>query len=88
MPEQETELSDIVVVMEDDSSNSSALVKLLKDAGVDVDQVDEENGVVEGTILTSKLKAIGSIPGVKYVRNVFTYIAEEGGDEQDEHVPR
>jgi len=88
MPPKESELSDIIVVIEDDVSHADALVKRLQEAGVEVDQVDSENGVVEGTVSTSKIKEIQGIPGVKYVRNVFTYIAEEGCDDEDEQVPR
>jgi len=88
MPPKESELSDIIVVIEDDVSHTDALVKRLQDAGVEVDQVDSENGVVEGTVSTSKIKEIQGIPGVKYVRNVFTYVAEEECDDEDEQVPR
>ena len=88
MPPKESELSDIIVVIEDDVSHTDALVKRLQDAGVEVDQVDTENGVVEGTVCTSKIKEIQGIPGVKYVRNVFTYVAEEECDDEDEQVPR
>jgi hypothetical protein len=74
---QEQEVSDIVVVMEEDTpAEIDDLVKKLKELGVSVSDVDNDNGVVEGTVDAGKLKQIEKIPGVKYVRNVFTYVSE------------
>jgi hypothetical protein len=62
-----------------------------------VDNVDDDNGVVEGAIASHLLKSLEQVPGVKFVRDVFNYMtdfplgeARNADDEQcgDEHIPR
>ncbi|HTW95646.1 MAG TPA: hypothetical protein VMD30_12665 [Tepidisphaeraceae bacterium] len=100
MKNQEMEVSDIVIVLDEEGcARIDDVVKRLKDLGTSISSVDNDNGVIEGTVDATKLKEIHKFPGVKYVRNVFTYIAElpepgQGGqaseeeDEEEEDVPR
>ena len=80
-------MTDVVVVF-DESANGKIddLVEELKKAGVDIDEVDNANGCVEGSIETAKVKSLEKLPHVKYVRGVFNYLDEPEGD-SDEPVP-
>lgn len=77
MPQEESELSDVVVVLneEPEIAAKDAAAKLAEQ-GLSVSDVDENNGVVEGTIATAKVAALKKLPFVKYVRDVFDYVAE------------
>jgi hypothetical protein len=90
MARHEEEISDIVVVLEESVTHKiEELVLTIKSAGVCVESIDNDNGVIEGTVPSGKLKSIQAIPGVKYVRDVFNYLAEECDEgDTDEHLPR
>jgi hypothetical protein len=51
-------------------------VALLKEAGVQIDETDDDNSVVEGTLELSKVKDLEKLECVNYVRTVFTYDAD------------
>jgi hypothetical protein len=78
-------MSEIVAVIDDKScENLDAMVKQLRDAGMEVSQVNPNEGVVEGLVEASKVKQIDDLPGVEYVRTVFTYAADyPPGDPRD-----
>jgi hypothetical protein len=77
MAHQDAELSDVVVVLVDEPGMTTEdAASKLRDLGLTVSDVDEANGVVEGTIETAKIKALIQLEFVKYVRNVFNYIAD------------
>ncbi|HUB23833.1 MAG TPA: hypothetical protein VL992_00290 [Tepidisphaeraceae bacterium] len=81
MADPEVEMTDIVVVLDDSTgAKLDELVASLKQAGVQIDDVDQDNGVVEGSVQTAKVKSIEKIPNVKYVRGVFNYLSEPAGD--------
>jgi hypothetical protein len=50
--------------------------------GLDVVNVIDDEGVVEGTMPADRLIALRELDCVAYVRNVFTYIAGERDREQ------
>ena len=66
----------IVVIVPTQSGNLDKIVEQLKAAGVEVTSVNSDEGVVEGTVESYKLKEIQKLGGVDYVRTVFTYAAE------------
>ena len=69
-------VSDIIAVVDEKHSDDLAkVVEQLKAAGVDVSNVNNDEHVVEGTCESQKLKEVGQVPGVEYVRTVFTYAA-------------
>jgi len=77
MEHQDDELSDVVVVLVDEPGmTTEAAAEQLKPLGLEVSNVDEENGVVEGTIETAKIKSLQRPPFVKYVRTVFNYLTD------------
>jgi hypothetical protein len=77
MGHHDAELSDVVVVLVDepgmttqDAANKLALLGLL------ICEVNELEGMVEGTIETIKVGSLKTVEFVKYVRHVFSYIAD------------
>lgn len=95
---RDAEVSDIVVVMDDCATGKiDDLVANLKAFGVSVSEIDEENCVIEGTVDAAKVKGVEKIPCVKYVRSVFTYVADypvgdprnlDETDREDEEIPQ
>ena len=74
----------IAVVDEKHADDLDKVVEQLKALGVDVSNVNDDEHVVEGTVESDKLKAVGKVPGVEYVRTVFTYAANyPPGDPRD-----
>jgi hypothetical protein len=77
MSHEEAELSDVVIVLLDDPGMTIAdAAKKLTEQGLSVSDIDESNGVVEGTIETVKLPQLKKLTFVKYVRDVFNYVAD------------
>ena len=78
-------MSEIVAVIEDGACDDiDALVKRLSKAGVEVWSVNSSECVVEGLVETGLIKTIDDLPGVEYVRTVFTYAADyPPGDPRD-----
>lgn len=85
MGREDRELSDIVVVlMEEMGMTTEDATRKLREVGVEVSDVNAQEGVVEGTIETEKIGGLKELHFVKYVRDVFRYVAEESdGDEDD-----
>jgi delta 1-pyrroline-5-carboxylate dehydrogenase len=98
MDHRDAEMSDIVVVMDDCAgANIDELVARLTSLGVTVEEVDRDNCTVEGAVVSTQLPAIHKLANVKYVRDVFNYVADypvgdprnlDADDEGDEHIPR
>jgi hypothetical protein len=77
MAHEDAELSDVEVVLADDVKlNVAEAAEEMKKVGLFVEDTDEENRVVEGTIEEAKVGDLKKLPFVKYVRIVFTYIAD------------
>ena len=85
MGKEEKELSDIVViVVEAAGLTTRDAAQKLQEVGLEVSGMDENECVVEGTIATEKLVHIRKLEFVKYVRDVFNYLSEQGESEEDE----
>jgi hypothetical protein len=84
MSQGETEMSDIVVVMEEEPGISidEAANKLVS-LGMQVANIDRENDAIEGSAPSEKVGMFKKLPFVKYVRDVFDYVAEEEEEEDD-----
>lgn len=77
MDHQDAELSDVFIVLVDEPGMTvQDAAKKLGGLGLLVTDVDESDGVVEGTIETAKIAALKKLPFVKYVRDVFKFIAD------------
>ena len=77
MNHHDAEITDVVIVLEgktatciDDSINQ------FKAIGLEVVDVNLEECVIEGSIETGKVTELKKVPGVSYVRSVFTYTAD------------
>ena len=69
-------MSEIVAVISDDCADEmDDMVKRLEDVGVEVSNVNTNEGVIEGLVEAAKVKEIDDMRGVDYVRTVFTYAA-------------
>jgi hypothetical protein len=82
---QDAYISDIVVVFDESADNKfEDVVAKLKEHGMQIASADKDNGVIEGTVDSSKIHEIDDLPGVSYVRSVFTYVADfPPGDPRD-----
>jgi hypothetical protein len=98
MAYQDVEVSDIVIVADEPAADKiDDLAVTLKSIGVEIETVDHDNGVIEGTVEAIRVKIIKETPGVKFVRVVFTYVADypmgdprnqDSDDRPDEQIPR
>jgi len=89
MNHRDAEISDLVVVLKGDYANrQEEAERMLRDLGMEIRSVDEENGVVEGSIESKHLHELEQLPCVEYVRSVFTYMADyPPGDPRDKDGP-
>jgi hypothetical protein len=94
MQHKDAEMSDIYVVSDDpDPARLDALANTLKTLGCIIESIDRDNAVIEGTAPNDKVKQIEHLPGIKYVRSVFNYVAETpesnaSDKDEDEEIPR
>ena len=84
MLQRQEEVADVDVVLKPDyPGGNRAAIAALRAWGLDVSDVDDADGVIEGTIPADRLAELQRLPCVADLRNVFTYIADEGADEGD-----
>jgi hypothetical protein len=78
-------VSEIIAVIDQRHDGKLAeLIENLKKTGVEITNVNEEENVVEGSVESHRLKEVSKVPGVEYVRTVFTYAADyPPGDPRD-----
>ncbi|HMB95334.1 MAG TPA: hypothetical protein VKK61_04775 [Tepidisphaeraceae bacterium] len=70
-------ISEVIITLTpkyDDTIAEAAAI--LKKAGVKIDNADDDNSVIEGTVDVGKVKDLEKLDCVNYVRTVFTYDAE------------
>jgi hypothetical protein len=86
MSHQDAYISDVIVNITDDAGQQlDDTIERLKSEGLEVQNVDKDQGVIEGSCPASKVKSIDHLPGVSYVRSVFTYVADyPPGDPRDQ----
>jgi hypothetical protein len=77
VPDQPLEMIDVEIVLAaecaDDNAGAAATIAAL---GVEIESVNDDEGVVEATIPADRLLALKRLPCVAYVRTVMAYIAE------------
>jgi hypothetical protein len=98
MDHRDVEMSDVIIVFDDIAAGKiDEVVLQLKHLSLFVESIDYDNGVVEGTIESAKITILETVPAVKYVRGVLTYVADypagdprnlDEDDRADEHIPR
>jgi hypothetical protein len=88
MSEQPEEVSDVEVVLKGDySGRNDEALRQLRGVGLEVVNVIDADGVVEGTLPADRLDRLQKLDCVAYVRNVFTYIAEGRAREEGSATP-
>ncbi len=85
MSHRDAELTEVIVVLEElDTDRTMGVVEQLKALGLDVSKVDEDQSVVEGSILATKVQDLKQADSVRYVRSVMTYTVDyPPGDPRD-----
>ena len=73
----ETEMLDVIVTLDVSAPPEiPPVLAELKGLGLGIVKVDEQNGVVEGSIVAGKLAALRRAHRVRYVRPRFEYLAK------------
>ena len=82
---QDAFISDVVATLEESPQRSlDQIIADLKKAGMEITDVNKDQCVVEGSVPSSKVHEIDHMPGVEYVRTMFTYVADyPPGDPRD-----
>jgi hypothetical protein len=93
MEHQDAEITEMVIILSRSCEGRlPAAVDSLKNVGVEIISVDEQEFVVSGTIDSGKIGMIEKLECVNYVRLVQTYIADfaagdprnqDGGDGEE-----
>jgi hypothetical protein len=85
MNHHDEEITDVVVVL--DCKGQVAIdkaVEQLKGMGMEVIDVNVDEGVIEGSVESARVPDLKKVDGVCYVRSVFTYTADfPVGDPRD-----
>jgi hypothetical protein len=77
MNHHDAEITDVVIVLEGQSAaHIDESIAKFKSLGLEVVDVNPEEGVIEGNIDTARVGELKKVPGVSYVRSVFTYVAD------------
>lgn len=89
MNHHDAELTDVIVVLDGQGQGSiDGSLGKLREAGLEVVDIKADEGIVEGSIDASKVSQLKKVPGVCYVRSVFTYTADyPTGDPRDQDGP-
>src|SRR5437016_5816964 len=84
MLERQEEVCDVEIVLNGSfpGGNPKAL-DALREHGLHVTDVDNVDGVVEGTIPADRLDELKRLSCVAYLRDVFTYVAEEDAEQPE-----
>ena len=85
MEHRDAEMSEVIIILRAECDGKTpAAVDDLKAAGLQVSNVDADNGVVEGDVETAKLSALRKLSCVETARVTFTWVADyPTGDSRD-----
>ena len=84
---QDAFISDIVITCDTRNKPFDQIVADLKSQGMDINSADADRCFIEGSVDSGKVRAIDDMPGVDYVRTVFTYVADyPPGDPRDKDL--
>jgi len=77
MNHHDAEITDVVVVLDcRDQMAVQESVAQCKSMGMEVADINAEEGVIEGSIESARVPDLKKVPGVSYIRSIFTYIAD------------
>ena len=85
MNHHDAEITEVVCVLDCKGEQPvNEVLGKLKEMGLQVFNTNSDEGVIEGTIDASRVHELKSVPGVCYVRSVFSYTADfPAGDPRD-----
>ena len=86
MDHRDAYLCDVLVIPEGSTlGDVEAVLTLLRSHGLEVRSTQTEPYVIEGTVDASRLRELDDLPGIDYVRCVYSYIADyPAGDPRDQ----
>jgi hypothetical protein len=82
-------MTEVLVVLDElDDEQTARVVEKLKEKGLEVFKVDNEESVVDGTIESDKVKSLKEVESVRFVRSILTYTVDyPPGDPRDKDGP-
>jgi hypothetical protein len=85
---QDAFISDVVITACDTAEQPfDKTVEELKKQGMEIATANKDQCFIEGSVDSGKVRAIDDMPGVEYVRTVFTYVADyPPGDPRDKDL--
>lgn len=86
MNHHDAEIADVFIVLSDQGQEPiDQAIGRLKAVGLEIVDTNPDEGVIEGSICADKVHDLKKVPGVSYVRSVFTYTADyPEGDPRDQ----
>jgi hypothetical protein len=89
MNHHDADIAEVIIVLADQGQQAvNGAVSKLKEFGLEIVDVNVDEGVVEGSCDANKVHDLKKIPGINYVRSVFTYTADyPPGDPRDQDGP-
>jgi hypothetical protein len=89
MNHHEADIADVIIVLADQGQQAvDGVLATLKELGLEVVDVNVGEGVIEGNCDANKVHEMKKVPGVNYIRSVFTYVADyPTGDPRDQDGP-
>lgn len=84
MNHHDAEITEVVICLDCPQERIEEISARLRLLGLDISRLDPEERVVEGSIDAQKVHDLQKVECVKYVRSVFTYVADyPTGDPRD-----
>lgn len=89
MNHHDAEITDCLLVLDGRAPTTiEDCITRLKAMGLEVVDINIEEGIIEGSIRADRVPDLKTVPGVCYVRSVFTYTADfPSGDARDTDGP-
>ena len=87
MQHRDAWMADVLIVLDPSCAERHLddTLAAIKAAGVEIEDVNREEGVVEGVVDASRVSDIQHMPGVNYVRTEYRYVADyPTGDPRDQ----
>ena len=78
MDHRDAEMAEVIVILRGEyAGNNEPALKQLRDGGLGITHVDNDDGVVEGSTPAAKVAELRKLPCVETIRITQTWIAEE-----------
>lgn len=85
MSQPEMQMADVQIILRAEWQDRHAeALAILKAAGLEVEEVNEADGEIEGVVPASRIAELKRLDFVAYIRTVFRYGDEENDGDSDE----